>query len=93
MMGSDTKTEKLDVELKLLVNLALDDRVSWAKIKGLLDDMTSTYETAKTLNTVLLEELQSLHSKTIGNQSHVSFNRSLLVTYLNVLSFYLLINC
>ena len=70
MMSLDTKIEKLEVELKLLVNLALDERVSWAKIKGLLDDMTSTYETSKKLNTVLLEELQSLHSKTIGNQSH-----------------------
>ena len=69
MTSIDKKIEKLELELKLRVNLALEERVSWAKIKGLLDDMTSTYETAKKLNAVLLEELQSLHSKTIGNQS------------------------
>ena len=57
----------MDIEFEFLVNLALDQKVSWAKLKLFLDDMTPTYEKSKKLNNVLLNSLESLHSKTKKN--------------------------
>ena len=57
----------MDIEFEFLVNLALDQKVSWAKLKLFLDDMTPTYEKSKKLNNVLLTSLESLHSKTKKN--------------------------
>ena len=51
------------VDFKYLVNLALDQKVSWILLKGFLDGLTKTIETAKQLNGILLDELQSLHLK------------------------------
>ena len=57
------------VDLKSLVNLALDQKVSWSALKLSLNELTSTLEASKQLNVILLEELQVLHSKTIDDQT------------------------
>ena len=41
----------------------MDQKVSWILLKGFLDELTTTFETAKQLNGILLDELQSLHLK------------------------------
>ena len=51
------------VDFKYLVNLALDQKVSWILLKGFLDGLTNNFETAKQLNSILFDELQSLHLK------------------------------
>ena len=63
MVSLDLNSENLEVEFKILLNLANNRRVSWSKLKLFLNDLTNTYETSKKLNDVLLEELQSLHSQ------------------------------
>ena len=54
------------------MKLALCQKVSWPSLKIFLHDLTSTFESSKELNHVLLEELQSLHSKTIVDQTKVN---------------------
>ena len=54
---------RTEVDFKYLVNLALDQKVSWIHLKGFLHGLTTTCETAKQLNDILLDELQSLHLK------------------------------
>ena len=63
------KNVKNSEEFSYLVNLALDQKVSWTMLKGFLNELVSSLEASKKLNAVLLDELQSLHSKTIENQS------------------------
>ena len=58
-----------DVDLRTLVKLALNQKVSWPSLKIFLHDLTSTFESSKELNDVLLVELQLLHSKTILDQT------------------------
>ena len=60
------------VDLRTLVKLALSQKVSWPSLKIFLNDLTSTFESSKELNDVLLEELQLLHSKTILDQTKVN---------------------
>ena len=49
--------------------MALKEKVSWISLKTFLKELISSFESSKQLNEVLLEELQSLHSKTIENLS------------------------
>ena len=51
----DVKSSEVDFES--LVRLALTEKVSWNKLRLFLDDLTSTFETSKKLNDVLLDEL------------------------------------
>ena len=60
------------VNLRTLVKLALSQKVSWPSLKMFLHDLTSTFESSKELNSILLEELQLLHSKTILDQTKVN---------------------
>ena len=57
------------VDFRSLVRFALDQKVSWTKLKSFLDDLASTFETSKKLNDVLLDELQALHSKMMNYQT------------------------
>ena len=63
------KNTNIEVEFQLLIQMALNQRVSWGKLKLFLHDLASTYETSKKLNDVLLDELQSLHVKANENES------------------------
>ena len=69
MMNISESINGSNVDLKSLVNLALDQKVSWSNLKPFLHDLTSTLETSKQLNVISLEELQILHSKTILDQT------------------------
>ena len=68
------KNTNIEVEFQLLVQMALNQRVSWGKLKLFLHDLASTYETSKKLNDVLLDELQSLHVK--ANESKLQVQDS-----------------
>ena len=57
---------------KYLVKLTLNQKVSWTSLVTFLNDLTSTYEASKKLNAVLLEELQTLHLKTIDTQIQIT---------------------
>ena len=61
-----------NVDLRTLVKFALSQKVTWPSLKMFLHDLTSTFESSKELNSVLLEELQLLHSKTILDQTKVN---------------------
>ena len=63
------KVTNIEVEFQLLVQMALNQRVSWGKLKMFLHELASTYETSRKLNDVLLDELQSLHVKANENES------------------------
>ena len=65
-----------NVDLRSLVKLALNQKVSWFGLKTFLHELTSTLETSKELNDVLLEELQILHSKTIKIQIQDTVNNT-----------------
>ena len=69
----DVKSSEVDFES--LVRLALTEKVSWNKLRLFLDDLTSTFETSKKLNDVLLDELQALHGNKIDNQTQKSNER------------------
>ena len=58
-----------EVDFISLVRLALTEKVSWNRLKLFLDDLASTFETSKKLNDVLLDELQTLHSKKIDHHT------------------------
>ena len=64
MPNVDKEFENSKVHFKYLVNLALKKEVSWTILKGFLHELTSSFEKSKTLNSVLLEELELLHLKT-----------------------------
>ena len=64
------------VDFRSLVRFALDQKVSWTKLKSFLDDLASTFETAKKLNDVLLDELQALHSKMMNFQTQEKANET-----------------
>ena len=66
-MIQEKEDKSSEVDFKSLVRLALDQKVSWTKLKSFLDDLASTFETAKKLNEVLLDEIQALHAKTIND--------------------------
>ena len=55
--------QDFEVDFKHLLRLAMTQKVSWTKLKGFLNDLTSTFEASKKLNDVLLEEIQILHSR------------------------------
>ena len=57
---------------KYLVKLTLNQKVSWNSLVSFLNDLTSSYEASKKLNAVLLEELQTLHLKTIDTQIQIT---------------------
>ena len=57
---------------KYLVKLTLNQKVSWTSLVTFLNDLTSTYEASKKLNAELLEELQTLHLKTINTQIQIT---------------------
>ena len=61
-----------NVDLRTLVKLALSQKVSWPSLRMFLYDLTSTLESSKELNSILIEELQLLHSKTILDQTKVN---------------------
>ena len=64
-----TSFENSKVHFRYLVKMALKQKVSWISLKTFLKELISSFESSKQLNEVLLEELQSLHSKTIENLS------------------------
>ena len=64
------------VDFRSLVRFALDQKVSWTKLKSFLDDLASTFETSKNLNDVLLDELQALHSKMMNYQTQEKANET-----------------
>ena len=68
MQGLESIIENSELGFKYLLNLALNEKVPWAKVKGILDDLVSTYEMSKKLNKVVLNELELLHSKVNENQ-------------------------
>ena len=68
MQGLESISENSELGFKYLLNLALNEKVPWAKVKGILDDLVSTYEMSKKLNKVVLNELELLHSKVNENQ-------------------------
>ena len=68
MLGLETFIENSEVRYKYLLQLALNQKVSWTAVKTFIRELTSDLETAMKLNNVLLEELQSLHSKILQNQ-------------------------
>ena len=70
------KNVKNSEEFSYLVNLALDQKVSWTMLKGFLNELVSSLEASKKLNAVLLDELQSLHSKTFENQFEANHESS-----------------
>ena len=59
--------QDFEVDFTHLLRLVMTQKVSWPKLKGFLDDLTSTFEASKKLNHVLLEEIQILHSQVIAN--------------------------
>ena len=66
--------QDFEVDFKHLLKLAMTQKVSWTKLKGFLDDLTSTFEASKKLNHVLLEEIQILHSQVIANDTLAKAN-------------------
>ena len=68
--------QDFEVDFKHLLKLAMTQKVSWTKLKGFLDDLTSTFEASKKLNDVLLEEIQILHSRSF-DETHVIANEAL----------------
>ena len=66
--------QDFEVDFKHLLRLAMTQKVSWTKLKGFLDDLTSTFEASKKLNHVLLEEIQILHSQIIANEALAKAN-------------------
>ena len=68
-MSLNENINSSNFDLSSLVKLALNQKVSWSTLKLFLHELTSTYETSKQLNVILLEELQILHSKTIVDQT------------------------
>ena len=75
MLNLRKNVENSEEEFKYLVTLALHQKVSWAMLKGFLHELVSNLEASKKLNSVLLDELQSLHSKTIENQLEVNHGK------------------
>ena len=76
-MLSFEKNLHSEVGLKCLVNLALDQKVSWTMLKGFLFELTSTLEASKKLNAILVDELQLLHSKMIENKSQAIHEKAI----------------
>ena len=74
MIQHDSSIEDFEVDFKHLLKLAMTQKVSWTKLKGFLDDLTSTFEASKKLNHVLLEEIQILHSQVIANDTLAKAN-------------------
>ena len=68
MLNFGENVENSEEGFKYLLTLALNQKVSWTMLKGFLHELVSSLEASKKLNAVLLDELQSLHSKTIENQ-------------------------
>ena len=68
MQGLESICENSELGFKYLLNLALNQKVSWSKLKIFLEDLTSTYESSKKLNEVLLDELESRQSIANKNQ-------------------------
>ena len=69
MIQHDSRIDDFEVDFKHLLKIAMTQKVSWTKLKGFLDDLTSTFEASKKLNHVLLEEIQILHSQVIANEA------------------------
>ena len=72
MQGLESICENSELGFKYLLNLALNQKVSWSKLKIFLEDLTSTYESSKKLNEVLLDELEARQS--IANKNQGSTN-------------------
>ena len=68
MLGLENFIENSEVRYKYLVQLALNQKVSWTALKTFIHELTCDFEAAMKLSDVLLEELQSLHSKIVHNQ-------------------------
>ena len=75
-MIQEKEDKSSEVDFKSIVRLALDQKVSWTKLKSFLGDLASTFETAKKLNDVLLDDLQSLHSKMVNYQTQEKANEA-----------------
>ena len=74
MIQHDSSIEDFEVDFKHLLKLAMTQKVSWTKLKGFLDDLTSTFEASKKLNDVLLEEIQILHLRTFVDKIQYKAN-------------------
>ena len=72
--------DDFEVDFKHLLKLAMTQKVSWTKLKGFLDDLTSTFEASKKLNDVLLEEIQILHLRTFVDKIQYKANKALAKT-------------
>ena len=69
MSGLEKFVQNSELQFKYLINLALNQKVTWSNLKSFLNDLTPTHQTSKKINDILLEELQNLHSKIIDNQA------------------------
>ena len=68
MFGLEQCIQNSDVGYKYLIKLAMTQKVSWNALKTFIRELTSDLETAIKLNDILLQELESLHSKIIENE-------------------------
>ena len=68
MQNLERFCENSELGFKYLLNLALNEKDSWGKLKIFLEDLTLTYETSKKLNKVLLDKLESMQSNENKNK-------------------------
>ena len=76
MIEEDKAIQDVEVDFKYLLKLGMTKKVSWNKLKGFLDDLASTFETSKKLNDILLEEIQTLHSRTVVGKTQEITNET-----------------
>ena len=63
MLQTEKFVEDSEMQYKCLVKLAMNNKVSWTSLKTFIHELTSDFKGAIKLNDVLLDELQSAHSK------------------------------
>ena len=69
-MSSNSKTSKysdgINVDSKYLIELATQNKMSWKTLEMLLEDLIPTLAKSKQVIKLLIQELQTLHSKLKG---------------------------
>ena len=56
-------SENMELDFKNLIKCALNQKISWPVLKIVLDSATTTLKESKKLNVILLDQLESMHSK------------------------------